>query len=138
MTQLTTMEKQPEPEKFPRMIRRDLLDIVKGWEDGGGHQEDAYHSFINVLKRNGITLDQNTKVLELASGDSKFLDNLRSHDVNAIGVDVRPRGRNKSPQVIARIEQLPFPDESFEVIISSSVFDAQVYDQNQKLMTEEI
>lgn len=58
--------------------------------------------------------------------------------VKNIGVDVRPHGTKESPQVIARIEQLPFPDNSFDVLISNQVFDPLVYHQDHALMMKEI
>ncbi len=74
----------------------------------------------------------------MGSGNSVFLDYLKKEGVNAFGVDARPRGNKESPQVLARIEQLPFPNESFDVIFSSAVFDSTVYTQDQQLMLEEI
>ncbi len=90
-----------------------------------------------VLNGQGVNL-KNAKVLEVGSGNSVFLNYLRKEGVSALGVDVRPRGNKESPQVLARIEQLPFPDESFDVIFSSAVFDSSVYKQDQELMLKEI
>jgi len=55
-----------------------------------------------------------------------------------VGVDVKPRGDKKSFQIIARVEQLPFAEGSFDVVLSNAVFDKSVYTQYQDLMIGEI
>ena len=49
-----------------------------------------------------------------------------------------PRGSNNDSQVLARAEQLPFPNNSFDVITSRGMFDFRVYNQNPELMMNEI
>ena len=56
-----------------------------------------------------------------------------------MGVDIFPHGGKESPQVATRIEQLPFNDGTFNVVVSiGTVFDSSVYVQNQQLMMQEI
>ena len=66
------------------------------------------------------------------------LDYAKEQGLDIVGVDVDPRGTNKSPQVVARIEQLPFPSESFDVVFSSNTMDSRHYDQDQLLMVKEV
>src|SRR3989344_2912820 len=40
--------------------------------------------------------------------------------------------------ILARIEQLPLPDNSFDEIFSYGLFDSDEYDQDKKLMLTEI
>lgn len=99
-----------------------------------------FRSFERRFKDFGIGIDLKTsKILEVGSGKSVFLDYLQKQGVDAVGVDARPRGETEGlPIVAARIEQLPFPDETFDVVLSNSVFDTSVYDQDHRLMLEEI
>ncbi len=66
------------------------------------------------------------------------MDYLKRRGLDVVGVDTRPRGINDPKQVIARIEQLPFSSESFDVIFSIEIFDLRMYNQDQDLMTQEI
>lgn len=137
------------PEKFLREVRKPISALepgqkeyvsLKDWDNG---MSDRYLASVNyeevklILQEFGVDL-KNVKVLEIGSGNAVFLDYLQEHGVNAVGVDARPRGEKKSPQVIARIEQLPFENEQFDVILSRTVFDDRFYDQDHHLMMQEI
>ncbi len=134
------------PKKFDRNIKIPipsfLESVLPDWQDGIKSDvaaEAFYDLFQEVLKEQGLDLTKNLKVLEAGSGNAIFLDFLRQKGVNAVGVDAELRGSKESPQVIARIEKLPFAKESFDVVLSSHlVFDAKVYDQDQDLMMKEI
>ncbi|OGJ02200.1 hypothetical protein A3G98_02100 [Candidatus Nomurabacteria bacterium RIFCSPLOWO2_12_FULL_37_8] len=81
---------------------------------------------------------KNLKVLEIGSGNGIFLDFLRKKGVNAVGLDVRSGGYG-SPQVAARIEQIPLKSDEFDLVLSlGNVFDQMVYDQDHDLMIREI
>lgn len=132
------------PEKLTRKIIRDEKDPSPGVEDSlESEREDnakqTYFLFQHYLKEHGIDLTRKgIKVLEIGSGTATLLNYMRKQKVNAVGVDVRPRGNKESPQVIARIEQLPFDDEQFDVVLSSETFHHHFYNQNQNSMMEEI
>lgn len=111
-----------------------LQNIITSNEDAA----TAYEYFQEILKKNGIDLNKDTKVLEIGSGNGVFLNYLKQQGVNAVGVDVRPEREGGVPQAIARIEELPFADDSFDVVFSISVFDSGIYNQDQKLMLKEI
>jgi ubiquinone/menaquinone biosynthesis C-methylase UbiE len=131
---------EQKPANFPREVRKKGLVGSSGFEDSNYTLEIVainFRSFKEILEDLGVNL-KNVKVLEIGSGNAIFLDYMKKQGVDAVGVDVRPRGRKDSPQVIARIEQLPFNDESFEVVFSGSVFDSSVYIQNQEMVMEEI
>src|SRR3990167_7697223 len=101
-------------------------------------KSDFEHLEEMMLKDRGVDLKK-AKVLELGSGNGFFLDYMISQGVDAVGLVIRPRSEgSKSSQVIARIEQLPFADESFDVVYSQQIFDSKVYDQNQTMMFREI
>ncbi len=102
----------------------------RGFENGGNPPDIGFVVLQSVLGEYGIDLTKCAKVLEVGSGDAEFLDYIREKGVDVVGVDIYPRGSKKSPQVISRIEQLPFPDESFDVVLSSQVFDSRIYDQD--------
>ncbi len=130
------------PKKFDKDIlkKRDgAIKSIANWDDGITDPEIIaikYRSLEEILAHYGIDLKK-VKVLELGSGNEVFLNYMRSQGVDAIGVDAQPRGGGEHSQV-ARIEQLPFPDNSFGVIVSELNFDSGPYNQNQNLMMREI
>lgn len=129
-----------ERQKFPKEVRKPGLESMVGWEDGIISESDIeilYELLEMELQKQGVNLAK-SKVLEVGSGSGVFLNYLKGKKVDAVGVDVRPRGKKELPLVIARIEKLPFADESFDVIISNQLFDNAVYDQDQDIMMREI
>ncbi len=133
-----------QSKKFPREIRNYVNPKEPGgnWQnDIGKHAkpEDVYEGFDKILKENNINLSKNLKVLEVGSGNGAFVKFLQNKGINMIGTDIQPRGSNNSTQVIARIEQLPFQDEQFDVVLSNQIFDSRhYYGQYQILMMKEI
>lgn len=117
-------------------------DLTPNWQENIDSVELAqniYDLFQEVLKEYGVDLAKNVKVLEVGSGNAILLDYLKKQGVDVVGTDAQPRGTKESPEmVIARIEQLPFPDKSFDVVLSSTVFDDTVYEQDQNLMMQDI
>ena len=120
---------------------RKAWDDPTDWENVTSHEGDAhynYSTFKTILKEQGIDLSKDKRVLEIGSGNAMLLDVLKAEGINTVGVDVNPRGNKESPQAIARIEQLPFANETFDVILSVAVFDDRYYDQEHNLMIQEI
>ena len=130
-------------EQGPKRFAKRIIKVPRGffedweWEDDGNPPELGFKVLQKVLEKYGLDLTKG-KVLEVGSGNTEFLNYIRKNGVDAVGVEIRPRGNKESPQVVARIEQLPFPDGSFDIILSSQVFDNTVYNQDQNLMIKEI
>lgn len=147
------------PEKFTKNVRHldDLPEKAKiGYkiavafrgsdpEDITGpivSPEDNFKYFEEKLRRQGVRLtgflrNKKVKVLEVGSGNAMFLNFVKQKGIDIVGVDARPRGMT-GEQVQARIEQLPFADEAFDVVYSQSVFDSEFYKQYPELMMKEI
>jgi ubiquinone/menaquinone biosynthesis C-methylase UbiE len=112
--------------------------------EGPGDSTEAnvqlrYRYLKQALQQHGVTLDPNTRVLEVGSGNGIMLHQFKKDGVDGVGVDMRPRGEKENLQVQARMEQLPFSDESFDIIVSTQAFDGVVHpDQNQIQMGREI
>ena len=90
------------------------------------------------LEELGVAIPTDAKILEIGSENNVFLQYLQKSGLDAVGVDAKPRGERTENIVRARIEQLPFPDETFGLIISNAVFDSDVYHQDQLAMVKEI
>ena len=112
------------------------------WEEGVESVREAKHLYEDVIKdtleKLGIPLNADTKILEIGSGSNVLLKFFQGKGHNIVGVDARPRGGKEGKIVAGRIEQLPFQDETFDLIISNSVFDDIVYNQDQLSMVKEM
>ena len=127
-------------ENFPRGdIRADKrsFDIDRTDDTFVGSEKRCKYLY-KVARRNKLTLDEQTKILDVGSGNAQFLKELEERGLRPVGIDALPRGRGEGLQIRGRIEQLPFADESFDVVMSALVFDASIYYQNQTEMFEEI
>ncbi len=107
--------------------------------------EDAELIFVIIqetLKKFKLDLIKGMKVLEIGSGNATLLDLLKKHGVDILGVDAEPRpskNENKIPLSISGyIENLPFSNNSFNIIIANAVFDPTLHNQDQRLMMTEI
>jgi len=101
--------------------------------------EGNYRTYDEILRTLGVDWKKpGVRVLELGSGNAKFLDYLRKNGVNAVGVDIRPTGSVELPQITTRVEQLFNATESVDVVLSIQVFDNSFYQQNHLLMMQEI
>jgi ubiquinone/menaquinone biosynthesis C-methylase UbiE len=128
------------PEKLPREIRKDTREFGN-WQDDVTSPERArflFKFFQEILTKYGLDLTKNMKVLEIGSGNAVFLDFLKKQGVDAVGIDVQLRGSTDSPQIVGRVERLPFKDNSFDVVLSNAVFDELVYEQYHDIMMQEI
>ena len=128
--------------QFPKEKRRYLGPaVMKDWEEIIETREQAESRFRELerhLKECGVQLDESSRVLELGSGKGKMLEIFVEKDIQAIGTDIRPRGSSELPQVQAHIEQLPFANDTFDLIYSNSIFDRGLYRQDHSLMIAEI
>ena len=120
--------------------RNDLLGLINDSAEDRDIEsvEKRFAIFTRLLKSLAIELNDGRRLLEVGSGANDFLHYMRSQQINAVGVEARPRGKSRDAIVAAYIEQLPFPDSTFEIVTSSLVFDAGAYNQNQRGMIDEI
>lgn len=99
--------------------------------------EDRLSEFERALGENQVILSRDLAILEVGCGTGVFLDYLHHYGYNAIGAEARPRGITRNV-VAARIEALPFGDASFDVILSSAVFDKGAYNHSHSMMLKEM
>ena len=121
--------------------RHTLQTPSYNWEDVSEHMIDVwFRKLKRTLSENGRPLDAQTKVLEIGSGDGLFLKEMRENQIDAVGIDARPRAvGNVDGQVQGRIERLPFADNTFDVVVSiAQVFDSSVYHHDPRLMASEV
>ncbi len=123
---------------MPREIRKPEYIGASGEDLYDLTPEEKLEAIKILVKKFSVGSMEHKKILEVGSGDGSLVNYAKSQGLNMMGVDVRPRREDKSSQVIARIEQLPFPDESFEVIFSYLVFDSKSYIQDHELMVQDI
>lgn len=133
------LEKSP---KFPSDPRKEEIKMFGSkWELTTPNRDSAETwalSLVLKLKEAGIPLKKDSKILEIGSGQGILLNVLKEKGYAVVGVDAFPRAEANPPQVAARIEQLPFPDNTFDVVLGVAVFDSHVYSQEQDLMIQEI
>lgn len=121
--------------------RINKVSLVEDWEEAIENEKDAsifLFLMTHSLESHNIHLDVDAQVLEVGSGSGVLLDLLKKRGLSAIGVDARPRGEKSEGVVAARIEQLPFKDETFDLVLGAAVFDSHVYYQKQEEMVKEI
>lgn len=122
--------------------RKIVGGALSGWEELTEKKEDAkwwYECISRTLKELGVDLKSDgVRVLEIGTGKGLLLQQLQEQGVCAIGIDARPRHEGNLPIARARVEQLPFADGAFDVVLSDGVFDEDVYRQDQKMMIGEI
>lgn len=110
-----------------------------GWEDSGKKYEQHMWEFAReYLSQLGVSITTETKVLEIGSGRGFALEAMRDAGIDAVGIDKRPRVETPGMYVAARIEALPFQDETFDLVYGNNVFDSTVYDSDQQEMYTEI
>ncbi|MBP9748503.1 MAG: class I SAM-dependent methyltransferase [Candidatus Pacebacteria bacterium] len=126
--------------KFTKDVKIPRKVIKPDWDDITANEEEAaqqYHHIESSAQALGFKLT-NSKVLEIGSGKALLLDYAKKNGIDIIGLDVEHRGSKDSPQVTARIEQLPFPSETFDIIYSSFIFDPRFYDNDVGYIFDEI
>lgn len=128
-----------KPDRFPPLHKFPSTDP---WEDSSIKEEPSIRGtefLAESFGRIGIEFNKQSKILEVGTGTGVTLASLRQGGYDAVGVDARPRGTyGKEGVAQARIEALPFQDETFDFILSTLVFDSEVYEQDTDRMTSEI
>ena len=109
--------------------------LVRNW--GPGDYADYYRD-LNTISRNRETdlngaciramaeaLDPAAKnVLDVGCGNGYFLNQLQSRGLSLHGTDIVDKAKSKSfTYTQAGVEQLPFPDQSFDVVTCSHVLE---------------
>ena len=100
--------------RFAKEIRRNVSGVREDFIEPG--EWGRLLSLERRLAAWGIPLEPGKKVLEIGSATGIFLDQMREKGIDAVGIDARPRGKGGAPHAAARIEQLPFPDRSFDFV----------------------
>lgn len=124
-------------EKAPGDPRKHC-DPYFNWEETTKDPHMVLGTIEKMFKMKGLLLSQSGKILEIGTGRGLLLKLLLQRGYDAVGVDARPRHSGTLPVAHARIERLPFGDETFQTVISTSVFDDSVYEQDWKQMFDEI
>jgi ubiquinone/menaquinone biosynthesis C-methylase UbiE len=86
----------------------------------------GYHALIDELEVEAVGRYGGGRVLEAGCGTGLILDRLRPYFREVVGVDLSSgmlaRARDRRLQVVqASIDQLPFPNASFDVVVSFKV-----------------
>jgi SAM-dependent methyltransferase len=113
------------------------------WEDVGDLDNLDMRDFMEVLKdEHGVLLGKDSAILEVGVGKARLLSRLKKEGYDVTGVEARKRTQHKRGLPIAhiRIEEMPFHKDTaqFDMVIATSVFDPEVYDQNEKRMMSRI
>src|SRR3989344_4508973 len=113
---------------------------IPNWEDSSPQSVKNRMEYTErALHRLGVTLGEKAVALEIGSGKGLFLKLLEEKGVQVVGVDAHPRGPREPTQMKGRVEDLRFADNTFDIVFSAGVFDADVYEQqDQQKMLQEI
>ena len=85
-------------------------------------------SYISLLERLRPLANRSQKALELGCANGSFFPLLRRYFKEVSGIDLNPDSVNIAVQFkyscqVAFIEELPFPDQSFDVVLSRHVLE---------------
>jgi ubiquinone/menaquinone biosynthesis C-methylase UbiE len=137
------MNEERDRKKFGP-IRRDGYDSRKYgeadfWENTTPFRGELFNAIDKSLEELGIDIRKG-KVLEVGVGAGIFMDFLEARGVDIVGIDARVRGLKAAEGKIVegRIEQMPFPNDTFQTVIGIGIFDRDVYDQDEEAMVKDI
>ena len=130
-----------------------LLNSIKNWRQSPqksgalpkGYVETNFHMYFdkkieyevlnNILKRGMLDCHKSPKILDVGSGMGKFISVCNEKGFNCIGLEpsqrtcelakkfLKEEGCSKPDIVCGRGEEIPFSDESFDVITSITVLE---------------
>jgi cyclopropane fatty-acyl-phospholipid synthase-like methyltransferase len=118
-----------------RPHEREGLDT---WEDVGALDNLNVAEWMRHLEMfHGVKLAEHPSILEVGSGKGLLFKRLhqKGYDVTAVEPRARSQYEAGTPVATVRLEDLPSElDAAFDLIIASSLFDAQIYQQNHLFM----
>lgn len=119
----------------------EVLRIKEAYSKRKEKRNSQYSLFFSIcrekeikesIKRNGITLLDNKKILDVGCGNGEVLSYFLKDDVpqeNLYGIDILPERIEKAkgtyPQIhftCGNAEELPYPDEYFDIVTQSTMF----------------
>jgi len=127
----------PAAEGFPNFLRGGYrfdqvgeisarYDIIYEQHDGAWEDQGRTTEFIDYFARLAGTLSTG-RVLEVGCGEGFLLEALTAADKNAVDLSVtalrKSRGRADGTYALALAERLPFPADSFDLVISVGVME---------------
>ena len=98
-----------------------------------------FRTIVRLLNELDIEIGSNSRFLEVGAGlgyFAKFVSDEEGFAVEA--VDARPREGAVFDVIEGRVENLPYPDQSFDFIFGNAVFDTGICDQDPVAMLREM
>ena len=114
--------------------------LTRRFEKAAKFRSKRYDLFVRCIKpRKGET------ILDVGSDTGEFLETFVGRDYNVIALDINPKALIKLKEKYPHIEtvqgdatQLPFPDKSFDIVISNSVIEHLSHPEKTAKMASEI
>lgn len=105
---------------------------ISNWEHLTTTERSAqsiWKQVLSMIKEAGREdILQNPTVLDLGGGAGEFSKNLNAQGINCVSLDIQNLETNPgAKQVRSSAYQMPFTDNSFNIIHSHGVFDKKVY-----------
>jgi SAM-dependent methyltransferase len=130
----SNLNSYPAAEPPQEMKRETLLAFWQKWNADGGPKYPHEKVIQFVFRHYPQSTRQRTHVLDLGCGSGVHCAFLASEGFKVTGVDFSPKGITNTTEKLAElgmdanlqlaaIEDLRFPPESFDLVISTSVFD---------------
>jgi ubiquinone/menaquinone biosynthesis C-methylase UbiE len=112
------------------------------WENLTEDSEDAqwiWQHIVSALEKAGRTdVLQKLTVLDLGGRTGEFSKNLTEQGITSVSLDKQNVDTNTGAnQVRANAYEMPFPDESFDIVTSNSQFD-DIYHLDYSLLLPEV
>ena len=83
---------------------------------------ELFPLYAKILTDLGLVLEQNTAILDFGCGEGELVREGRAAGFQMFGCDFDAQGPNLSP-ISTQPYRLPYPDNSFDVVVSNQVFE---------------